>query len=123
MPPVPAAVVFVADVARVAAFYAQVFGMARIEGDAGYAVLEGAGFQLTVHALQGEPMPLGGVREDTYVKVCLPVESIEGARARAARAGGEIWPADREWASPSRGFRACDGRDPEGNVFQVREAM
>lgn len=26
----------------------------------------------------------------------------------------------KEWEA--RGFRACDGRDPEGNVLQVREA-
>lgn len=123
MPTLPAAVVFVADVARVAAFYREVFGLADVEGDAGYAVLEGSGFQLTVHGLPGEPMPLGGVREDTYVKICLPVTRIDEARARALRAGGEIWPSDREWIAQARGFRACDGRDPEGNVFQVREAL
>lgn len=123
MPTLPAAVVFVADVARVAAFYREVFGLVDVEGDAGYAVLEGSGFQLTVHGLQGEPMPLGGVREDTYVKICLPVSRIDEARARALRAGGEIWPPDREWIAQARGFRACDGRDPEGNVFQVREAL
>ena len=123
MPPVPAAVVFVADVARVAAFYRDVFGMALLEGDAGYAVLSRDGFQLTVHALQGEPMPLGGVREDAYLKICFPVKSIDDARAGRGRAGGEIWPVDRAWEASSRGFRACDGRDPEGNVFQVREAL
>ena len=51
------------------------------------------------------------------------VPSIAEARVRAAGLGGEVWPVDREWEATSRGFRACDGRDPEGNVFQVREPL
>lgn len=31
-------------------------------------------------------------------------------------------PATAEWQASERGFRACDGRDPEGNVLQVLEA-
>jgi hypothetical protein len=36
-----------------------------------------------------------------------------------AGAGGELNPPDKEFAA--RGFRACDGHDPEGNVLQLRE--
>jgi predicted enzyme related to lactoylglutathione lyase len=39
--------------------------------------------------------------------------------AVAAAHGGAVQPAAREWEA--RGFRACDGHDPEGNIFQVRE--
>ena len=31
-------------------------------------------------------------------------------------------PTTAEWQASERGFRACDGHDPEGNVIQVREA-
>ncbi len=44
---------------------------------------------------------------------------IEDARKQAAALGGQVGPKAREWQA--RGFRACDGFDPEGNVFQVRE--
>ena len=74
--PSPAAVVFVADVARMSAFYRELFAMDLMHADDAHAVL-----------------------------------------------GGEVWPVDREWEAASRGFRACDGRDPEGNVFQVRESL
>ena len=121
--PSPAAVVFVADVARVAAFYRTVFAMRPLEGDAAYVVLERDGFQLTVHGLRGEPAPGNAPRQDTYVKLCFPVDSIANVRREAAALGGEVWPAEREWESETRGFRACDGRDPEGNVFQAREPL
>ena len=121
--PSPAAVVFVADVARVAAFYRRVFDMRDLEGDATYVVLACEGLQLTIHALRGEPEPSGGPREETYVKLCLPVSSLAIARDAAAAAGGALLPVDREWTSASRGFRAVDGHDPEGNVFQAREAV
>jgi predicted enzyme related to lactoylglutathione lyase len=121
--PAFAAVVFVADVAHVAQFYRSVFGMATLEGDATYCVLEGDGFQLTIHGLRDEPAASGDARGDTYLKVCFPVGRIADARAAASAHGGEIWPADSEWTAESRGFRACDGRDPEGNVFQVREPL
>jgi predicted enzyme related to lactoylglutathione lyase len=60
------------------------------------------------------------VRHDSYLKVCLPVASLAEARARAEALGGRLYPAQQEWQA--RGFRACDGHDPEGNVFQLRES-
>lgn len=120
--PLPAAVVFVDDVARMAGFHAALTGMRQVHGDDGRVVLEAAGFQLTVHALLDAH---GGatdhaLREDTLVKMCLPAPSLAEARRTAAALGGGLWPSDREWQA--RGFRACDGRDPEGNVFQLRAA-
>ncbi len=123
--PAPSAVVFCSDVARVTEFYESVAEMRRISGDTSHTVLEVAGFQLVVHGLRGEPgvqADAAGqvpIRRDSYVKVCLPVASLAGARERAAALGGQVYPADKEWQA--RGFRACDGHDPEGNVFQLRE--
>lgn len=44
---------------------------------------------------------------------------IAAARSLAAANGGAIKSPQHEWEA--RGFRACDGYDPEGNVIQVRE--
>jgi predicted enzyme related to lactoylglutathione lyase len=123
--PIPCIVLFVADIDRVASFYREVGGMQRVAGDREHAVLETDGFQLVVHQQKGEPGAVRGshggvsVREDACWKLCLPVPSIEAARSRAAMLDGFIKPARYEWPAP--GFRACDGNDPEGNVFQVRE--
>jgi predicted enzyme related to lactoylglutathione lyase len=124
--PKPSVVVFVADVRRVSAFYRELASMRVLLEDEGHTVLEAEGFQLVVHALSGEPpvrRDAAGqvpVREDSYVKLCLPVTSIAAARTFAAANGGAIKSAQHEWEA--RGFRACDGHDPEGNVIQVREA-
>src|SRR5262245_29584188 len=103
-------------------FYRELAAMeTRLDRD-DHVVLEVEGLQLVVHGLAGEPKPDEPVRvrEDTYVKVCLPVSSITAARAAAASLGGSVKPPEAEWEA--RGFRACDGHDPEGNVFQVRES-
>lgn len=122
--PHPAAVLFCADVARLTRFYTVVAEMRDVDGDDHHRVLESNGFQLIVHAIRGEPESAAvgdaiPAREDSYIKVCLPVASLAAARARAGTLGGRLQPVDREWQA--RGFRACDGVDPEGNVFQLRE--
>lgn len=125
--PSPSVVLFVADVERVSRFYRDVFAMDRRSGDDDHVVLGVAGFELVVHRLRGEPEPATDatgkvrVREDSYAKLCLPVASIADARATAAALGGHVKPVAHEWEA--RGFRACDGHDPEGNVVQVREGV
>jgi hypothetical protein len=124
--PLPSVVLFVADVPELSAFYRELASMAVVHEDSDHAVLELDGFQLVIHRLSGEPAPTRTpngqvrVREDSYVKFCLPVSSIADARSRATTLGGFIKPPEREWQA--RGFRACDGYDLEGNVFQIRES-
>lgn len=120
--PPPAVVIFVANVARVSEFYRHVADMRVEHADADHVVLDGAGLQLVIHALRGEPESVAtpvAVREDSYIKPCLPVRSLAEARVAADRLGGHLRPMSDEWRA--RGFRACDGHDPEGNVFQARE--
>jgi predicted enzyme related to lactoylglutathione lyase len=121
--PQPSAVIFVADVRRMTRFYETVAAMTLLHQDEQHAVLELAGFELVIHALSGEANPgtPPRVRHDSYIKVCLPVENIALVRSKAATLGGGLLPPEDEWEG--RGFRACDGHDPEGNVLQVRQAL
>lgn len=120
--PSPAAVMFVDNVERISAFYQGVAAMTVAHADQEHVVLEAAGFQLIVHAIayfdatEATAYPL---REEGCIKLCLPVASIDSARSLAVGLGGELWPPEREWQA--RGVRVCDGRDPEGNVFQLRQ--
>ena len=34
---------------------------------------------------------------------------------------GALYPSHKEW--DARGFRACDGYDPEGNIVQLRKSV
>lgn len=123
--PKPSCVVFAKDVAALAQFYGALADMVEIYADADHRVLDQDSFQLVVHGIpphiaqQIQITQPPQRREDTPIKLCLPVARIDAARREAAQRGGLVDPPAQEWAA--RGFRACDGMDPEGNVFQVRE--
>jgi len=57
------------------------------------------------------------LREDTPIKLFFTVPSLAKAQRLASTAGGEVF--DETWEGD--GFLARNGRDPEGNIFQVRE--
>ena len=120
-----AAVLYAKNLDQVSAFYEQVTGMISTESTASFKVLESATFELTVVTIPpaiAESISITTPpdrREDTPIKLVFLVASIAIARATAARCGGELNAAEREWHF--RGFTVCDGHDPEGNVFQVRE--
>jgi predicted enzyme related to lactoylglutathione lyase len=115
------AVVFCRDHRSLATFYSELTGLRSQGGDERHTVLASEDFELVLHALRGEPGPTTTptTREDSYIKLFFPVASLADARARCATLGGRLRPTNEEWQA--RGFRACDGVDPEGNVFQLRE--
>jgi predicted enzyme related to lactoylglutathione lyase len=123
--PKSGAVLFAKDLPRVAKFYEGVAGLSVVHSEAEVIVLESPGQQLVLHGLParvalaiqiGSPPKL---RTDTAVKLVFAVASIAQARADAVAFGGEVNAQKKEFAA--RGFRACDGHDPEGNVIQFRE--
>jgi predicted enzyme related to lactoylglutathione lyase len=58
-------------------------------------------------------------REGSPIKLVHFVQSIAAARKQTTELGGHLNSAAREWKF--QGVRVCDGHDPEGNVFQLRE--
>ena len=119
------AVLYAKDVARVSAFYLQTLGLSVAHEEADHVVLESPVLQLVVLQI---PEPLASQivvtspperRTDAAIKLSFVVPGIEAIRALVQRLGGELNPAERIWAY--RGFRHCDGQDPEGNVLQFRE--
>ncbi len=117
----PGVVIFTGNVKGLTRFYAGVALLEHVGGDRTHAILESSTFQLVVHAIRGEGKvevpPVA--REDGYIKPFFPVKSLAEARARALELGGMLRPKSAEWEA--RGFRACDGVDPDGNVIQCRE--
>ena len=119
------AVIYAKDIASVSRFYAEIAGLAVSHQESGFIVLESPGFQLVVVAIPAHIAAQVQVaspperREDTAVKLIFLVPSIAAARSTAARLGGALNEAGREWQFQS--YRVCDGNDPEGNVIQFRE--
>ncbi len=124
--PAPAragAVIYAVDLPRMAAFYETLLGMRRLSAAADHAVLASPDIQLVVHAIPAiiastiaiaSPPEL---REDTPIKLFFTVPSLAEAQRLARTVGGEVF--DETWEG--EGFLARNGRDPEGNIFQVRE--
>lgn len=124
--PLPGAVIFAKDVARLAAFYEQIFSLAVKYSSPDKVILETSTLLLVIHAIPtdvaasiqlSEP-PL--LRENSALKLILPVQSLAETRAIAHALGGGLAPESMEWSAGN--FNACDGFDPEGNVLQFRES-
>jgi catechol 2,3-dioxygenase-like lactoylglutathione lyase family enzyme len=124
MPGRVSAVLYARDLARVTAFYSAVLRQPLVYRDPYHAVLRCGIFaldihQLPAHALENLPGSAATAARDQAVKLSFPVDSIVRARKAAAEHGGELDPGPPRWVVDQQ--KICDGRDPEGNVFQLRE--
>ena len=121
------AVLFAADVDRVARFYEVLLTMSPVHVEEGLRVIASDRTELVIHGVPphimaplaaGErPMP----REDTAMKLFFAVDNLAKAREMAPLLGGFLFPADKE--STTRRFVASNACDPEGNVVQFREML
>jgi predicted enzyme related to lactoylglutathione lyase len=118
-------VIYALDPGRVAPFYAEVVGFHVIHTEDSHVTLGSDWMELHVvrapaeHANRIEMFDPPQRREETPIKVSFLVANIQAARDVAGRLGGVIDGAETEWTW--RGESHCDGHDPEGNVFQVRD--
>ncbi|MGB5756351.1 MAG: VOC family protein [Acidimicrobiales bacterium] len=119
-------VVFAHDVDRIAAFYQQVLGLQRLDGDPTWVRFGGA-HEVVVHGIPEEfaatskPADPPLVRDETAVKPWFAVASLAASREVASRFGGWIADESRQWRFDV--WDVCDGTDPEGNVIQLREMI
>ena len=124
--PKPGAVLFAKDITRVARFYAELVPMTATLTQPDLIVLESDYFQLVVHPIPlqvAKSIRIGSPpmrRTDVPAKLIFPVSDIAETMAKAPALGGELNPPAKEFEA--RGFRACDGYDPEGNVVQFRQS-
>ena len=118
------AVLFVRDLDRMLGFYSTLLAQPCVYRDAYHAVLRCGGFaldlhQIPAHAMEGVHGGETAQRARAAVKLCFPVDSIARARQEAAERGGRLDPPPPRWVVEQQ--KICDGEDPEGNVFQLRE--
>lgn len=119
-------VLYARDMNHVAAFYAALAGLAETQRERDFVVLERDGFQLVIVAA---PEAIAAQitiskpprrREDTPMKPVFVVPGIDAVRVAVVEHGGCIDTAGGAWLFGP--WRVCDGCDPEGNVFQLRES-
>jgi len=116
----PGAVIFAGDKNRLARFYEAAAGLQVTHEDSIVTVLASAGFELVIHSLAGETVgDTPNPEREAYVKPFFVVKSLAAARQQAEAFGGRLDPLGAEWEA--RGFRACEGVDPDGNPIQFRQ--
>lgn len=120
MPGRVSAVLYVRDLEKVTAFYSALLRQPLVYRDAYHAVLRCGIFALDIHQLPADAMERkASAPREQSVKLSFPVDSIVRARQVAVTHGGELDPGPPRWVIEQQ--KICDGRDPEGNVFQLRE--
>jgi len=117
------ALIYAIDVEHLAHFYEVMLSMRRLVTTEELVVLESADIQLVIHAIPPDiartvvvtspPEP----RQQSAIRFFFTVPSISDARATASEIGGAVY--TQQW--PGTGFVMCNGHDPEGNIFQIRE--
>ncbi len=110
------AIVFVADVPRMQAFYVGTLGLTVMSAEPGWVRLDAGGVVLGLHAIRGlpavaEPAP---VRDQACTKLCFHADDVAATRERLIAAGVRMHEVHVYGA-----LTFCDGVDPEGNVFQI----
>jgi catechol 2,3-dioxygenase-like lactoylglutathione lyase family enzyme len=104
---------FCKDMAAMTAFYADVLGMRRVKNDVfpedEWLELGGEGFKLCLHKA-GAP----GAPEKSRNKLVFRVKDVGAAREHLIARGIKMGK-HHHWSQ----IDACDGRDPEGNAFQI----
>ncbi|NBB13003.1 VOC family protein [Pseudomonas sp. SLFW] len=119
------AVLFAKDLPRVAAFYRELLDMTQTVTEKRLIVLESPTYQLVIHGIPkavSDRVIISSPpqrRVDLPIKLVFPVKNLADARAAAVALGGQVDAPAGQFTA--RGFTACDGFDPEGNVVQFRE--
>ena len=107
-------ILFVKDAPKVAAFYRDVMGL-KINGDADdkkWIDVDAGGFSIGLHG-GGKPVSAAG-----RPKLAFYAKDVAGARERLVERGAKLG------KLMSFGeLRFCDGKDPEGNLFQLSNRL
>ena len=121
------AVLFAKDVRRLASFYQVVAELRSRTVETDHSVLESSAFQLVIHALPEHIAKRIHIdvparpREDTPIKLVFFVSDLSASRRAAVQLQGLVNEAHAEWRFEDT--IVCDGHDPEGNVFQLRQPL
>jgi predicted enzyme related to lactoylglutathione lyase len=115
-------ILYVRDVDRLAAFYQSAFGLDIVEEISGeWAVLDAGACQLALHrvgpAYRGTERSMAESNAKLVLTIDCPLAALRDALIAKGVQLGEIK------SYPGVTGLLCDGRDPEGNVFQLAEPL
>ena len=100
-------IVFTADVDKLGAFYRDVIGLKIAGQETGWIDFAAGACNLALHA--GKPAP-----GKWPPKLVFYAADVSAARAQLVKRGADMGP-----VKSAKTFDMCDGRDPDGNPFQI----
>ena len=117
--PLNRVIIFVGDVQKCARFYSDVFGFTAVPSEHAsteWIELDTGGCRLALHKARGPDGPIDSPTGSPMNphKIVFFAEDVEAARA-AVVARGAVMGDVRRFGS----LVLCDGKDPEGHVFQI----
>lgn len=103
-------ILFVRSVPKAAAFYRAAFGLKVLgaPGDPDWVELDGGGCRLALHR------GAAGGKAGRGPKIVFGAGDVRRAREAVLRSGARLGP-----VRSFNGIDLCDGRDPDGNAFQI----
>lgn len=114
---------WVEDLDRARAFYEKLLTASPSEVSETFVALSSGANEVLLHlipenyreGISGKPT----LREEVAIKPIFEVSSIADSRSAIAESNGEVYAADRQQTFQASVY--CDGYDPEGNIFQLRQ--
>ena len=100
-------ILFVKDVEGVAAFYEGKLGLKVIGRENGFVDLDAGAVRLALHS--------AGAANPGRTKLCFYVDDVSAARAELVKRGVKMG----KDPGGGAGLKLCDGKDAEGNAFQL----
>jgi predicted enzyme related to lactoylglutathione lyase len=122
--PTAGAVIYAADAARLSVFYARLTGFAIVQASDEYVLLRAPAFELVILTTAESRAAGNGSltpRTQAPIKPVFYVPDLAAARIVARELGGAVKSVDAEWRFHDS--IVCDGHDPEGNIFQLRQRI
>jgi catechol 2,3-dioxygenase-like lactoylglutathione lyase family enzyme len=100
-------ILFVKDVEGMAEFYEGKLGLKLIGREKGFVDLDAGAVRLALHS--------AGAAKPGRTKICFYVDDVPAVRTALVKRGVRMG----KDSGGGAGLKLCDGKDPEGNAFQL----
>jgi len=112
-------ILFVGDVEREKTFYREIFKLVLLEEVKDeWAVLSAGGCNISLHRIGKQYLHSERVKHESNTKLVFETENIINLREELVLKKVEVGEIK---TFENYGYWVCDGKDPEGNIFQLKQ--
>ena len=112
-------ILFVGDVEREKIFYIETFKLVLMEEVKDeWAVLSAGGCNISLHSIGKQYLHSEGVKQESNTKLVFETDNVRNLREELVLKKVEVGEIK---TFENYGYWVCDGKDPEGNVFQLKQ--